>query len=114
MTLIYGVDTEKPVTPKMIRKAIEVCFLHAHQKEINSLKEFAEKLSEQEFETLKKNYARDEIIKAFKECDGVYENPTKENLICVVSKLKEFSENFRKPEVVEKHVSEIMTLIKLI
>jgi hypothetical protein len=47
----------------------------------------------------------------FDDVNGDFNNPTKESLINVVEKCKEFACLFRDNTIIEKHSNEIMTLI---
>jgi hypothetical protein len=111
MTIIYGVDTTKPLTPYDVRDAIVECFLLAHSEALEDLKQYGKELTPIEFENMKKIDVRQLVRNFFIEVGGDYEHPTKESIIKVVGKLKEFSVNFRNPEIVEKHASEIMELL---
>lgn len=104
MSIIYGIDTSKPVTPFNARDCLITCFTSAHGG--------AAQLSESD--DVKNQYIENIVKKFFIEVGGDFDHPTKESLIKVLEKLKEFSLNFRSAELVEQHVQEIMTLINLI
>jgi len=110
---IYGVGTTKKATPVMIRDAIIKCFIAAHKEILEAPKKFLN-MGEKEFEELKYLDIKERIFGLIKDNDGDPESPTKEDLLYVVKKLKEFALNLRQPEVVEKHAGEIMELMHLL
>ena len=114
MVIIYGVDTEKPITPKDVRDAIVRCFVEAHGEILDLMRGTgsATSVSDEDFEKMKKMNVKELIRGFFQEAGGDYENPTKESLIAVCDRLAEFAKNFRKPEVIEKHYGEIMQLME--
>ena len=110
--IIYGVDASGKVTPIMVRDAIIDCFTKAHNEVLEQMKEYTDFKSEEEFEEMKKIQVKYLIETLFENVGGDFNNPTKENIIQVVMKLKEYAAaSFRKPEVIEKHAGEIMQLI---
>ena len=111
MSIIYGVDTTKPVTPYDVRDAIVECFILAHSEALDDLKNYGKELTPIEFENIKEIDIRQLMRNFFSEVGGDYENPTKESIQGVIGKLKEFSVNFRNPEIIEKHASEIAELV---
>jgi hypothetical protein len=112
MPEIYGVDTEKMVTPTAVRDAIIRCFVVAHKEILDDMKDFGDFRSEKEFMEMKELNVELMIKKLFDDVGGDFDKPTKESLIKVCDKLAEFSKNFRKPEIIRKHYGEIMQLIK--
>jgi hypothetical protein len=63
-------------------------------------------------EEIEKMYVDSIIEKAFEEVGGDFKNPTKETLIQVIMKLKEYATGvFREREIIEKHAGEIKQLI---
>jgi len=102
MAIIYGVDTEKTVTPLMVRDAILKCFYNAH----------CEASSISDDKDVNKEYCREIVRKMFNDSGGNFEKPTKEDILKAIESLKEFSKNFRKPEVIQKHAAEIMKLLE--
>jgi hypothetical protein len=60
---------------------------------------------------MKKSHVTELIQEIFIRIGGDFNNPTKDNLIKVLENLKGFAKIYRKPEVVKKHVSEILVLI---
>jgi hypothetical protein len=101
MPIIYGVDTEKEITPIEVRDAILECFYQAHC--MNA------ELGKDELAT--REYCASLIRKFFTDVGGNFENPTKETLLLVIDNLAKFSQNFRDPQTIEGHHKEIMTLI---
>ena len=108
---IYGVDLSKKITPVMVRDAIIECFVKAHSKILEMMKEYHEFKSEEEFEQMKHINIKYLIKSKFEEIGVDFDNPSKEDLIAVIDKLKDYASNFRKPEIIKKHYSEIMLLI---
>jgi len=103
MAIIYGVDTEKQVTPLIVRDAILECFFQAHCEDA-SLGNGDEKVN--------KDYCAQVVKKAFKEGGADFEKPSKEDILKALGKLQEFSKNFRNQEVITKHAGEIMKLVE--
>lgn len=110
MSIIYGIDTEKPITPIDVRGAIVECFFQAHKGELKDMSNYG-KFSEKEFDKIRRLYIEELIKKYFKEVGGDYNKPTKEIILKVLGKLKEFAVNFRSQEVIKKHAIEIMQLV---
>lgn len=104
MSIIYGVDTTKEVTPMMVREAIVACFYDAHcaQSELGSNGE------------MEKDYCTQIVKKAFAETGGDFDNPSKKSIMAGVPWLAEFSKSFRDQTVIQKHMSQIMELINLV
>lgn len=110
MADIYGVDPDGDVNPHNVRDAILKCFLQAHDEILDDMREYGNP-TEEEMKKLKEMNIDAIIKKFFKEIDGDFDNPTKEQLRSVCDKLGEFSANFRNPEIVRKHYAEMMSLI---
>ena len=105
---IYGVDLSGKITPVQVRDAIIKCFSQAQEELIEYMKETTKFKPEK----IEKMYVDSIIEKAFAEVDGDFKNPTKETLIQVVMKLKEYARDvFRDSEIIEKHAGEIQQLI---
>lgn len=105
---IYGVDLSGKITPVQVRDAIIKCFSQAQEE----LKEYMRETTEIKSEEIEKMYVEFIIEKAFEEVGGDFKNPTKETLIQVIMKLKEYAADvFRDPEIIEKHAGEIKQLI---
>ena len=84
--IIYNVDISKEVNPIMVRDAIIECFTQTQQEVIESMKVISGLKSEE----AKKINVDLLIENAFDEVGGDFNNPTKESLIKVIMKLKEF------------------------
>ncbi|KKP67896.1 MAG: hypothetical protein UR68_C0020G0006 [Candidatus Roizmanbacteria bacterium GW2011_GWA2_35_19] len=102
---IYGIDTDNPVTPVMVRDAIVECFYQAHCEQTEM-----EEMNEEQL----KNYCHELVKSSFSKANVSYDSPTKDDLLKVIGQLAEFSKSFRNPEVIKKHFEEIDTLINLI
>jgi len=63
------------------------------------------------FEEMKKSHVKELVQDIFHRIEGDFNKPTKDNLLKVLDNLKEFASIYRKPDVIKKHVSEIMLLI---
>ena len=100
--LIYGVDIGQNVSPFQVRDALVECFNQAHCEMVEL---------EGSNETIDKEYCKSVVKNAFSEVEGDFENPTKEKLMAVMGYLAKFSEAFRKPEIIQKHSEEIMSLV---
>lgn len=109
---IYGVDKGSEYGPKEVLQAVENCFVDAHKEVIDSfISGPGEVLSEEDKEKIRKMDVH-YMIKSFMEKVGAdYDNPTKENLQSLIDQLKNFAENFRRPDIVEKNYLVIKSLI---
>lgn len=112
MTIIYGIDTEKPVSAKDVRDAIVECFALAHSEALSDLKNYSEDIPDVTFEDIKLMNVRQMIRNYFEKVGGDYDAPTKDSILKVVGELKEFAKNFRDQSIIEKHFGEIKTLIE--
>lgn len=113
MTIIYGVDTEKPFTVEDVREAIVRCFVQAHSEVMDSyINDIDKNASAEEIEEMKKVNVRQIIKKAFGDSGGDFDNPNKESIIGACGKLKEFAANFRNQEMIQEHYKEIMKLVE--
>jgi len=99
---LYGVDLESEVTPIMVRDAMAKCFSIAHREDTGLEGDVTE------------DYCRNIVKKAFTDSGGDYENPTKESLQKVMAKLADFAKNFRDQKIIEKHYSQILSLVNKI
>jgi len=106
MTLIYGVDISKPVTPEMVRDALVECFYLAHCKDSGIITDASENEN--------KTYCMDIIKKGFSDVGSSFDKPTKESLLKVIGYLVEFSKNFRDPSIVLANKESIMQLVNAI
>ncbi len=109
--IIYGVDVTKDVTPIMIRDAIIQCFYEAHCNVLELARETFGHPPEKKFEQMKKSHIKELIQDIFHRVGGDFNKPTKDNLLKVLDNLKEFASIYRRPDVIKKHISEIMLLI---
>jgi len=107
MTEIYGVDTEKEVTPIMVRDAIMKCFSLAH-------KEIMDKEREEGIisETSKDEEVGLIVKQKFQESGADWDNPSRQDILQAMEKLADFAKQFRHQEIVERHFNQIMTLFK--
>ncbi len=113
MSIIYGVDTEKKVTPGKVRDAIIECFYQAHQEVLKDMYVLLKdgKISEKP-EEMERDYIKETIYNYFIKVGGDFKKPTKEDILKVLGELREFAKGFRSPEIVKKHSGEIMQLVK--
>ena len=109
--IIYGVDVTKNVTPVVVRDAIIQCFYEAHCNVLELARETFGHPPKKKFEEMKKTHVEELIHDTFDKIGGDFNKPTKDNLLKVLENLKEFASIYRKPDVIKKHVSEIMLLI---
>jgi len=112
MSKIYGVDLEKNITPVNVREAIIECFFQAHGEiEKKNLKELQADFGESGMARLTRAHTERIIRKSFKETGGNFERPSKKEIIACMDWLAEYSKNFRAPEIIKKHYSQIMKLV---
>lgn len=111
---IYGVDTSKKVTELQVRDAIIQCFLQAHNCILEEIKNISDISSDQKMTQLKRKTVLSIIHQIFQEIDADFNHPTKQNLLEVVEKLAEYSSKYNQPNIIDRNVSEIMLLIRLI
>lgn len=112
MAKIYGVDPSESLTPEIVRDAVVTCFKEAHRDLVESSLSGAgdggkENMSEHVVEAT----TRSIVFNAFEATGGNFDKPTKESLLKAIDYLRNFSEGFRKPETIQKHYSEIKSLI---
>ena len=105
MSIIYGVDTTKEVTPEMVRDAIVKCFYLAHSEQTDMANSDS---------GITNKYCEQIIKKAFSETQGDFDHPTKASLLASLPWLADFSKSFRDQTVIQKHMNEIQTLISLL
>ncbi|MDD4290546.1 MAG: hypothetical protein PHH83_04765 [Patescibacteria group bacterium] len=101
MSFIYGADTSKKITPEIVRDAIVNCFYRAHCADS----------SIDEVSSSNEVYCREIIKKMFQESGDDFESPNKDSILRLIQKLKDFSANFRDPEIIKQHEMEIMELV---
>ena len=109
--VIYGVDVTKNVTPAIARDAIIQCFYEAHCNVLELAKETFGHPPKKKFEEMKKSHVKELVHDIFDKTGGDFNKPTKDDLLKVLENLKGFAKIYRKPEVIKKHISEIMLLI---
>lgn len=114
MVLIYGVDSEQKVTPKLVRDAIINCFYEAHQEVLKDMYVLLKegKINE-EPEEMGRDYIKETIANYFIKVGGDFEKPTKDHIMLVLEELKAFAKGFRNPDIINKHYGEIMKLVEL-
>ena len=110
--MIYGVDISKEVTPVMVRDAIIDCFNEAHSDVLEEMKDYIYIKSKEKIEEMKRKTVKSLIKSKFEEVGGDFNNPTKKTLIQIVMELAEYASKFRQPIVIDRHMDEIMHLIK--
>jgi len=110
--IIYGVDISKNVTPVMVRDAIIQCFYEAHCNVLELARGTFGYPPDDIFDEMKKTHVKELVQDIFYKIGGDFDNPTKDNLLDVIKNLRGFASIYRKPEVIKKHVSEIMILIE--
>jgi hypothetical protein len=105
---LYGVYLSEKITPIQVRDAIVRCFSLAQEE----LKKYIREDTNMEPEKIEKMFVERPIENAFREVGGDFNNPTKETLIQVVMKLKEYATHAsRDSGIIEKHAAEITQLI---
>ncbi|MFH1174870.1 MAG: hypothetical protein V1725_07070 [archaeon] len=114
MAIVYGIDTEKRVTPVMVRDAIITCFTQAHADVLEQLKDVQNFSSKEEFERMKRLDVKMLVQQKFLDVHGNFDCPTKNDLEQVCEKLADYAVLFRNPSLVQQHFGEIMQLIVLL
>ena len=109
--IVYGVDITKKVTPIIVRDAIIQCFYEAHCNVLELARETFGHPPEKKFNEMKKSHVKELVQDIFVRINGDFNKPTKNNLLIVVRNLKDFAKIYRKPKIIKKHVTEIMTLV---
>jgi hypothetical protein len=109
--IIYGVDTSKKITPIIVKNAIIECFRQAHKETLDIIDKYAEWKSEEEHKDFRDLEIELTIKNTFRTAEVDFENPTKEGLAKVLDGLQKFAVQFRKPEIVQKHYSEIKSIL---
>lgn len=102
-SIIFGVDTSKPVTPVMARDAIVECFWAAHCGAAGFSGGDAQ---------VTHSYCKEVVNKAFDKIGGNFQNPTKVQMLEVLDELSKFSASFRDKKTIEKHHREILKIVK--
>jgi hypothetical protein len=109
---IYGVDPESEFSTVDVRDAIIGCFVQAHGRVLEEGREAIKELSEEEFEKIKELNVEQLVRKLFDEIGVDYENPTKESLVKVCDRLREFAKNFRNQDMIRDNYNKIMKLVE--
>lgn len=112
--IIYGVNLEKKVTPIMVRDAIINCFYQAHSDVLDLAREYFKYESKESFKIAKREHVTDLVETIFAETGGNFYKPNKTDLIHVVKNLRKIASLYREPDIIKKHVDEIMQLINKI
>jgi hypothetical protein len=107
MALIYGVDTDKDISPLEARDAILTCFAKAHCQDAG----LSDKPEDQDTVS---SYCKEIVKEGFRQTNGNFDDPNKESLMKVVGYLVEFSKSFRNPKIIEEHKEEIMQILSKI
>jgi hypothetical protein len=102
---IYGVDLDKPVTPFMARDALVECFFQAH---------CADSGLGTDDPAVNREYIQKLVKKAFGDAGGDFEKPTKQSILNVMAKLKDFAAHFRDQSIIQKHAGEMMKIVEKI
>ena len=103
MATLYGIDTDRPVTPIIVREALVECFYEAHCEDTGF---------ESPDEDSNRAYCTALVRKAFSDTGGDFEHPTKDDLMRASEYLVQFSVNFRDPSIVQAHMKEIQGLLE--
>ena len=113
MAMIYGVDTDGPVSAEDVRDAIVTCFEQAQAGTVKeSLKDTSACIEPKVMDRIAQMSVKECVHQAFAKTGGSFEAPDKESIIRALDYLREFSESFRSPEVIERHYNEIMQLVE--
>jgi hypothetical protein len=107
----YGVDITKKIEPFMVRDAIIKCFYLAHNDVLELEWENFGKPKRERFEIMKKEYVKNMVMDIFKKINGDFNEPTKKDLFRVIENLRDYSSDYREPNVIKKHFTEILLLI---
>ena len=81
--IIYGVDTNKKVTPIMIRDAMIRCYYEAHCNVLELARDSFYKPPKKKFEEMKKSHVKELVEDIFHRLGGDFNKPTKEYLLKV-------------------------------
>jgi hypothetical protein len=114
MTIILGIDTGNPVTVEQVRDAYLVCFTRVHREYLSDLTSQDSSLSQESIDKLQKLSIEGLAKQFFREVGGDFDHPTKEYLLAVLKKTREYESNFSAPEEIERCTSGIMDLIDLL
>ena len=109
--IIYGVDITEKIEPFMVRDAIIQCFYEAHNDVLEIERERFGNPPRIKFEEMKKDYVKKMVQDIFKKIDGDFIDPAKNDLFRVIENLREIALDYRTPDVIKKHFTEILLLI---
>lgn len=114
MAIIYGIDTEKPVHPKDVRDAMVECFTQAHASALEDFGQDSSSMSPEELNNIQQISVRQLIRHYFETTNGDFDQPTRDSILNVMEKLKDFAANFRDQTTIQKHYQEITSLVALL
>jgi hypothetical protein len=109
--IIYGVDTNKKITPIMVRDAMIRCYYEAHCNILELASDSFYKPPKEKFEEMKKSHVQDLVETLICKFGDDFNNPSKDSLNQVLNYLKKIASTYRTPEIINKHVNEIKLLI---
>jgi len=109
--LIYGLDPNGSFTTIDVRDAIIRCFFQAHNKEIEKIFKDLCFQDEQQSKEFKQQHTELLIRTFFNDVNADFDHPTKQSLIDVVNKCKQFAQSFRDQTIIEENAALIQTLI---
>lgn len=136
MSIIYGIDTKKPISAIKVRDALVECFIEAHREMTAcldnkspdltpSMKEYMlnefvinlanlDNLKPRDKEKTRRENIKCLIISMFKEQKSDFNHPSKESILNVLKKLKNFASHYRSTDIIEKHYGDIKKLIDML
>ena len=109
--LIYGLDPNGCITSIDVRDAIIRCFFQAHNQELEKIFKDLNFQDNQQSQEFKKQHIELLIRTFFNEVNADFDHPTKQSLIDVVNKCKQFAQSFRDQTIIEENAALIQTLI---
>ena len=109
--MIYGIDINKNVNSVMVRDAMIQCFYEAHCNVLELARETFGHPPEKKFEKMKKMHVKELVQDIFIKIGGDFNKPTKDDLFKVLENLKGFASIYRRPNIIKKHVGEMIVLI---
>lgn len=102
MSIVYGIDTDKPITELMVRDALIHCVAQAH---------CPFHPSGQLPPDFEQQYAAPLVKKAFSDSGGDFDHPTSDSIDRSIAQLIEFGRNFTDISTVEGYAQEIRNLL---
>lgn len=114
MNTIYGINLNEEITPKMVRDAIIECYYQADSEVLKELFQQSDFNSREDEEKSKREHVEIMIKKFFDDVDGDFNNPTKESLIKVINRCRDFAQLFRDRSIIDSNYQQIFTLIERI